>query len=144
MHTSGFAGFALGAGPAYPIIAEDRDSKGVYHYRGVHPDTGWYQLKTLWVLSPGVQPPFLVRVARLDGTGGIGLQGVGPDGQPDTVAYLSDGLLSRGGIYDQPNHVGADRWTSYPGATFVHQPGCYAFQVDGKGFSYLIVFAAEP
>ena len=30
-----------------------------------------------------------------------------------------------------------------PAATFLLAPGCYAYQVDGRGFSYLIVFEAH-
>jgi len=32
----------------------------------------------------------------------------------------------------------------HPAATFLRAPGCYAYQVDGRGFSYLIVFTARP
>jgi hypothetical protein len=141
--TQGFGGYALGSGPAYPIIAEDRDGAGVYHYKGVQPDSGWWQLKTLWVLSPKAHPPFLVRVTRLDGSGGVGLGGEGRDRQSGTVAELSTGTISSALIHDQSINI-ADGWATYPGATFVHQAGCYAFQVDGPGFSYSIVFAAEP
>jgi hypothetical protein len=36
--------------------------------------------------------------------------------------------------------VGAE---GHPSATRVRSPGCYAYQVDGPGFSYPIVFRAE-
>jgi hypothetical protein len=32
----------------------------------------------------------------------------------------------------------------HPAATYLRGPGCYAYQVDGRGFSYLIVVAARP
>lgn len=31
-----------------------------------------------------------------------------------------------------------------PSFTRVREPGCYAYQVDGLGFSYVIVFEAKP
>jgi hypothetical protein len=30
-----------------------------------------------------------------------------------------------------------------PAATYLLSSGCYAYQVDGRGFSYLIVFKAR-
>jgi meiotically up-regulated gene 157 (Mug157) protein len=36
----------------------------------------------------------------------------------------------------------ADGWNDWPSTTHVHGPGCYAYQVDGNGFSYAIVFRA--
>jgi hypothetical protein len=36
------------------------------------------------------------------------------------------------------NHDGNDR--EVPGGTFVHDPGCYAWHVDGQGYHYSIAF----
>src|SRR5262245_61030428 len=63
--TPGFGGFALGPGPAYPIIVVDRDRKGTYHYKGAGRDDGWRVLKTLWVIRPGGASPLLIRGGRL-------------------------------------------------------------------------------
>ena len=70
-------------------------------------------------------------------------------------------VLIRGRQLDGPNEVGFDvgpRWTRsvhakielvgpehdlHPAATFVREPGCYAYQVDTFRSSYLIVFEAE-
>jgi hypothetical protein len=36
--------------------------------------------------------------------------------------------------------VGQREW---PGATWIRTPGCYACQIDGLHFSYVIVFEAK-
>lgn len=35
-------------------------------------------------------------------------------------------------------------WRALPSGTYVRAPGCYAYQVDGFGFSEVIVFEARP
>jgi len=34
-------------------------------------------------------------------------------------------------------------WRYYPTETLLRTPGCYAFQVDGFGFSYVLIFQAS-
>jgi len=144
LNTHGFGGFALGSGPAFPIIAEDRDAAGVYHYGHTQPDGDWWALKTLWALSPSARAPFLVRVARLDGSGGVGVTGEGEDQGATDIGKLSEGVtLTVAAIHDKSLNVDdVDHWASYPGGTYVRQPGCFAFQVDGPDYSYTLVFEA--
>lgn len=146
LETHAFGGFALGSGPAFPIIAENRDANGIYHFGSVQPtDDGWWPLKTLWALSPTVEPPFLVRVARLDGDRGVGVEGGSPAGSSIATGIGTGPFdLYSAEIFNESINVDdVDHWPSYPGGTFVKQQGCYAFQVDGRGFSYTLVFRAD-
>jgi hypothetical protein len=34
-------------------------------------------------------------------------------------------------------------WDNWPTSTLVRGPGCYGYQIDGEGFSNVIIFAAE-
>jgi hypothetical protein len=148
LDTHAFGGFALGSGPAFPIIAEPRDDEaGIYHYENDRPaDEGWWSLKTLWALSPEAEPPFLVRVARLDGPGGVAVAAEGSEEPGTEVARLGNGdVLTSAVVHDVSANVDeVDHWANYPGATYVREPGCYAFRVDGANFGYTIVFAARP
>lgn len=38
----------------------------------------------------------------------------------------------------------AQPWANRPSFTRVRAPGCYAYQVDGTGFTEIIVFQAQP
>lgn len=147
LRTRAFEGFALGPGPAFPIIAEPRDDAGVYHYENDRPpDQSWWSLKTLWALSPDAKPPFLVRVARLDAAGGIAIGAEGSEGPGSEVARLGNGdVLTSAVIHDVSSNVDdVDGWANYPGASYVRGAGCYAFRVDGADFGYAIVFATRP
>lgn len=91
---------------------------------------GWYSSKTLWVVAPSYSGPVIVRGVQLDGNGPVGF-GEGPaighliiPPEP-TVNMLDDGSRTA------------------PGGTFVKTPGCYALQVDGLDFSFVIVFEAQ-
>jgi hypothetical protein len=62
------------------------------------------------------------------------------------VGQLSNGAqLSAATIHDESINVDPlDHWASYPGGTFVREPGCFAFQVDGPDYSYTLVFEVRP
>jgi hypothetical protein len=69
-----------------------------------------------------------IRGARIDAPGSIAF-GEGPD---------QEELIFPPG----PTVNGRDGWREAPGGTYVKAPGCYAWQVDGVGFSTIIVFRA--
>src|SRR2546429_5409733 len=62
-------GYALGPGPAYPILVIDRDAKGVYHYGSMIPDNGWWIIETNWMVAARDTGAILLRAARLSGDG---------------------------------------------------------------------------
>jgi hypothetical protein len=89
---------------------------------------GWYSFKTLWFTEPSYQGPVRIRGARIDAPGPIAF-GEGPD--------LAELIFPPG-----PTLNGRDGWRTAPGGTYVRAPGCYAWQVDGVGFSNIIIFRA--
>jgi hypothetical protein len=101
----------------------------------------WRLARTLWISEPLYNGPVLVRGGRLDRTGtlrfGAGqslrrnLQlpaGAWPGSE---IGWREGGAARRAGW----------RVTEVP--TLTPAPGCYAFQVDGVGFSYVLAFGAQ-
>ena len=122
----GFHGAAWGVGPAYPIGlgSESRPQLG---YLDPIPQSseffgsGWSGNKVLWVVDRAYRGPVLIRGRRLDG--------------PEELRF------ERGFPPPRELRLTAPATPSY---TRVRVAGCYAYQVDGLGFSYLIVFEARP
>jgi hypothetical protein len=91
---------------------------------------GWYSAKTLWAIAPSYSGPVLVRGVQLDGNGPVGF------GEAPLIGHLV--------IPPEPTvNMLPDGSRSAPGGTFVKGPGCYALQVDGLNFSYVLVFSVE-
>ncbi len=126
-----FAGTALGRGPVTPLIAPPQGAGDVRH--GIvpfrrSPGTKWWGVKTLWFSKPRYRGPVFIRGRRLDGTGSI-VFGESPS--------LVDPQLPPG-----PTLNGTKGWRQWPGGTYIRSLGCYAWQVDGRNFSYMIAFKA--
>jgi hypothetical protein len=119
--TEDFAGVALGTGPVEPLTA----ATPIVAQR---PD-GWYGTKTLWFTLPSYAGAVLVRGARIDGEGLVGF------GEQPLIGHL---IIPPGPTINE----GADGYRQAPGGTFVEAPGCYAWQVDGSEFSYVLIFKA--
>lgn len=123
---------ALGRAPLFP---DARDFDGERAALRVRPNAagsehaGWYAAKARWASRTGYTGWALIRVARLDGPGSaraeLQLAGGTRAGEALAVEVLAD-------------------WQFWPGGTEVSTPGCYAYQVDGAGFTEVIVFRAEP
>lgn len=96
-----------------------------------HGPSGWNNLKTYFFSVPAYQGPSLVRAKRLDRHGPIRLGA--------TPAQTAPLIVPRG---QTPN--GTNRRRVIPYFTFVKAPGCYGWQVDGLGFSELIVARLLP
>ena len=125
-------GFAPGNGPVYPILG------------GYQPNTQDGSLsvgvpeKVLWIASPRYSGPILLRGQRLGGTESVHF------GASET-AVTSLQLTSGTAASAQGAPVGANTagWRNWPSYTFLTEPGCYAYQVDGVGLSETIVFRAS-
>ena len=89
---------------------------------------GWYGLKTLWLTMPAYQGPALIRGGRIDAPGAMAF-GEGPV-VGELVIPPGDTLNENSGF------------RTAPGGTYFKASGCYAWQVDGIGFSTIIVFRA--
>src|SRR5207245_3446782 len=89
----------------------------------------WRSVKTLWFSISGYQGPVLIRGRQLDGPH-VTVFGEG-------VPAVIDPQFGPG-----PTLNGRDGWREWPGGTWLRHPGCYAWQIDGTGFSHVIVFKA--
>lgn len=117
-------GFAPGAGngPVYAVGLGSGPS-AVGSLTGA-PGPPW-QIKVLLVAQPAYVGPILVRALSVNSMEPVQLA-VGSD-PPEPALYLDDQPIS-------------GTWPNWPSYVFVMGPGCYAYQVDGKSFSEVIVF----
>lgn len=130
-----FGGIALGNGPVLPLlgVARPRDAgpakQGVLRFRSYSDYPGWFNLKTLWFSFPRYEGPVFIRGRQLDGSHPVGIGDAPSRADPEFPAG--------------PTVNGGDGFREWPGGTWLRAPGCYAWQVDGLDFSYVIVFTAE-
>ncbi len=129
--TSSF-GIAQGEGPAYATIGQEKlEAQAVLYYidakrfgNGVSENQGWGGQKVLWFVDPHYQGLVLIRGHQIDGTHEI---------------RFDQGLESQL-VLDTT--TGGGPWPNRTSYTRLQAPGCYAYQVDGSNFSYIIVFRA--
>jgi hypothetical protein len=85
----------------------------------------WFGKKVLWAVDTAYRGPVLVRGRQLDG--------------PNPLRF------NRGVVPPRELQIPASPPPrGQPSFTRVRAPGCYGYQVDGVGFSYVIVFEAKP
>ena len=131
-YTSYFSGIALGNGPVRVAIGSRGKLVLGQAQLGSTSADGWFALETLWFAMPSYDGPFVVRGERLGGGAAtIDVDGSATDPSPLVVppgptANTQDGIRVA------------------PVSTWVTSPGCYAWQVDGLSFSYVIVVDATP
>ena len=90
--------------------------------------------KVLFTAAPEYKAPALIRGRRLDG--------------PEVIRFTSNGSAvweelrfpTNTGVTSEHSELG---WRDLPSDVFVTTPGCYAYQVDGVGFTTTIVFEAN-
>ena len=125
-------------GPIYAVIG------GIPRVMGLRPALRgrWaIQDETLWIGKPSYTGPVLVRGGRLDGDSRVRFGGAPhprlelrlPAGEwdmPDAVQLRGAPLQLRKG------------WRAAKTTTRIKVGGCYAFQIDGEGFSYVLAFKA--
>jgi hypothetical protein len=96
---------------------------------------GWYGLKDIWVVGPSYAGPVLIRGGRIDADGSVKLSWNGEAPMQDAL-QLDPNSPS---LQTDP----ATGWRSVPMATYIRSPGCYAYQLDGIGFTEFVVFEAS-
>jgi hypothetical protein len=111
-------GFTPGRGPVYPVLGEQFLGAAV-------------PAKVLWIARPSYQGPVVIRGKQIDGSAPVTF-----GAPPQTLQVLS---LTSAGV----DLSGGAGWRAWPSYTYVVTPGCYAYQVDGDGFSETIVFRAS-
>jgi hypothetical protein len=123
----------LGDGPVYPV---GFTKHGVLRFPYPPPKNSlfagseWGGQKVLWASDPKYDGPILIRGQQLDGSNQVRF------GQ-GSAAILQELAFRR---HSAENWAGGFR--NFPSYTRLRGPGCYAYQVDGAGFSDIIVFRA--
>lgn len=152
-----FVGPVLGSGPVRVLLGDTGD---IVHGRvdlAARRVSGWFALQTLWFAMPGYDGPFVVRAARVGAespievqSGGNGqLPGSGPlvvPAGPTINTFYTN--FRAGHRRDTVTGRSVSTLTGYgyrtvPVGTWVRSAGCYAWQVDGRGFSETIVVSAR-
>ena len=108
----------IGPGPAYPDSATLHLAPPVNFQSAT-----WAGQKVLWRVVPSYTGPVLIRGGRLDGQGRIRFE---LGNVPPAELFIPAGSGAR----DRPSY------------TRLSAPGCYAYQIDGFGFSRTVVFRA--
>lgn len=129
-HLSSTFAPGIGTGPAYAVGFK----RGILRFE-YPPDpksqfagSTWGGQKVLWVVKPSYHGALLIRGRRIDGPQALRFErGVDP---PDELRLPIQPANLTGG------------WANYPSYTRLRAPGCYAYQVDGKAVSEVIVFRA--
>jgi hypothetical protein len=122
-------GVAFGPGPVRLLVAMEIGNLLAGYVDLLPSDTpGWFAFKTTWVVAPSYQGPIIVRAKKIDGPGRAAL-----------LAGASAGPLVVPPGPTVNDHLGS---RTAPVGTYVSGPGCFAFQVDGKGFDEHIVINA--
>lgn len=132
-----FGGNLWGPGPAYPLLGADPGGgqKPVLVFRWPPPPgfgSEWSGSKVLWLVDRKKhRGRILVRGRQLDGPNGIRFE----DGWP--------GFTRKGSLNPSIELRIEEEMPDQPATTRVRAAGCYAYQVDGRSFTYLIVFEAR-
>lgn len=136
MGNSFFAGAVLGSGPVRVMIdnAGGNFRQGRFDL-GTSATRGWFALQTLWFAMPGYNGPFVVRAKRLGSNGPIEVQPGGTGQEPGSGPLV---------VPAGPTMNTGDGFRTIPGSTWVTSAGCYAWQVDGRNFSEVIVVDTLP
>jgi len=93
-----------------------------------------YGIKEVWVVDGSYQGPVLIRGQRIDSTGDVRFRS-NPETGIDDSLVLDDASPS---LQRDPS----TGWRSVPSEVIVPSAGCYAFQIDGIGFTEQLVFEA--
>jgi len=124
---NGYASVPAWGSPASPWMPERSLEAKVEYDPGFYAE--WGSFKAMWAIDPRYVGPVLVRGRQLDGDDVLRFEKGEPGFSDETAAHPAAELQESGGYV-------------HPAVTRVRTLGCYAYQVDGIGFSYAIVFRA--
>ena len=129
----------IGEGPVYSLFY--LKAIGVNGNVAVAKD-GWHWNKVVWARDPQYTGPIVIRGRQLDGPATLRFQWK-RDGDPAPE-------LAHASLHVPPYAPGISRLTDGSGRweemmtwVVVRAPGCYGVQIDGVGFSAIIVFAVR-
>jgi hypothetical protein len=127
---------ALSRGPVYAALVEG--APRIVFLSGSRTIGNSRAIRTIWVSRPSYSGPVLVRGGRLDRPGELGF---GSRVAPDRELRLPAGSWRR--LSGRPPADMPAGWRAAAVPTRIPGPGCYAFQVDGQGFAYVLAFGAQ-
>lgn len=119
----------LGPGPIYAVTGSS--SRNVEFVPATEqritsqPGGPWFIDKVLWLRSTHYSDAVLIRIA--------------PVGHPADARIVLDKFDAAAYI---PHSIQSGSSTGYPSYAAVTKPGCYVWQIDGRDFSYRILFRA--
>ena len=109
---------------------------------------GWYAgapgQVALVLVDSRYSGPLLVRARRVDGNGTATLSTMPDQSGGKIHNTLAPGTAAVDGVaVDVPRPAVAGEMSTWVGRLTLDTPGCYALQVDGAGFTSVIVFAVQ-
>jgi hypothetical protein len=122
--TGMFGGSGIGRGPAYPGLGG-----GGGRVYANEPRDGWYGGKVFWYVKPEYRGKVLVRGGRVDAPGALRFSESSPRRAPELRIGPRDDVGVR-----------PEGARGVPSGTLFKTEGCYGYQVDGRGFSRVVVF----
>jgi hypothetical protein len=114
----------LGSAPIYPLTFFAGTGHLTLPDAKSETDRDLYEIKVVWASSNTYEGPAVVRVVGLSGGHGY-----------VSLYYDRDALRDGATVFDVQRSP-----QDWPSGTFVSGPGCYAYKVDGAGFSELVYF----
>ncbi|HEY7575282.1 MAG TPA: hypothetical protein VIB08_08985, partial [Thermoanaerobaculia bacterium] len=130
-----------GTGPVYAALTEGAPRIVILSLLSTLESSRWRVARTIWISDPTYDGPILVRGGRLDRPGPMGF---GDELPLQASLRLPAGAWPSAGVGAREG--GSARragWRATAIPTVIRAPGCYAFQVDGVGFSYVLAFGAQ-
>jgi hypothetical protein len=118
-------GVGFGSGPVYATNIESVRSDPA------HP---W---KVAWIADPSYRGPIRIRGGQIDGSGELLLGGGQHVGSPVKKVEGTE-LYRQMFLETDLTSTTPSRWRVWPSFTYIATPGCYAWQVDGFGFTEFI------
>ena len=137
----GFRYELVGDGPVYGLALYMDIVRADESYFPAH--DGWYWSKVVWARDLQYPGPFVIRGRQLNGPEIIRFEQLVPGGPSgptpehvfSSLHYPPYTTRDHRGIQDSPG------WEDIGSFVVVRTPGCYGVQIDGVGFSTVIVFA---
>jgi hypothetical protein len=121
---------AWGPGPAWPVLGGLTSLDVPFEFASAGPEyTEWGVRKAMWGIDARYVGPTLVRGHQLDGPNEVRFENGSPGFTEEKRLHPVTELRFVGGYVR-------------PAVTRVRALGCYAYQIDGIGFSRTIVFHA--
>lgn len=122
---------AWGDGPAWPVFGGVFTTDIPFEFASAGPEYAeWGVRKAMWAIDKRYVGPTLVRGRQLDGPNELRFENGSPGFTEEGRLHPATELRFTGGGY------------VWPAVTRARELGCYAYQVDGIGFSRRIVFVA--